>query len=577
MLPVLIISTFVLSILSPMHRLPLPSFMHEWLMGAGTIMALIAALRHLQHAHARIDGVVIMQGLLFLIAMFQLSMGLATTPAVLMFCGYLFFVVISYQAGCAIATSEQRVDHVRWLSSAALLAALYSCVCAAFQLSHWPLPFDLVYPPANSGVYGNLAQTNQFNQLLWLGVASSLFLGERGSLRRSLVLTSQLVLVIFSVLSASRTSVIFASVLSVLPFFLSRMQLVRTTGKRRWAALLLPAYLCISVTFSHFEVAEHFGFRSVADRLAHSGLAGNSSSASLQDARLGLWRNVVPSLSPLGVGIGNFRESMRERPELWKSTSFQTVPEHAHNELLNLGSELGWVAMLVFAGGVLWWLLARRKVLLDDVGIWAVSVVGLLGLYAMMEYPLRYLYFLIPFCVALGILGPSVRPMAVLTIPVKMAMLVLVASLSVLVLAYRHFEPVDEIFFRLQFGIGYTGKGNAEIVESLDGVPGWSPFKPYASLVKSMIATPEDVRHGMLRGDCANVVRVWLSPKSLANCAASYYLNGSPEQAQKLLASVCTMIASKSANEVMLHFDWVVGKAGGGIRPAACLGVESPR
>jgi hypothetical protein len=541
----LVTISFVFAMLLPMHHLPLPSFLREWLVAVVLLLASIYSLKGVRQLGLGLDLVAGVLALMAGAAILHGLTGISTIPSVLLYIGYLALAAISYYFGWQASLSSCRQDFVHCVASALMLGALYSCVPAAFQLSHFSLPFELVYPPTFHGVYGNLAQQNHFNNLLWLGLASTGVLHAQGAIRRSLAIPTTLVLVVFSVLSASRSGFLYAAAFAGLSFVFRYRSKSLPSSMGRFPVVISMTYATIFFLFTKFDVAGYFGFTGLADRV------GGAVQAPMGDSRFAVWSTLLPYIDVWGAGVGNFKLETLRHPDIWLAAGLGDKGfEHSHNLILDVAIEYGAVIALLVLASVGLWLWRRRHAVLDLQAFWAASLLAIIGVYSMLEYPMYYTYFLIPFFLAAGFLAPLSTCRYMQTISNKMAAFILLFLSAVLVTGYNHFNTVDDVFFQFQFGRNNTQSDKYSAFSRLDEIPSYSPYKPYASIIRSMLANKEDVQNGLLEQDCANVERIWLSPMSLVNCAVTYELAHASAKAEQLMTGVCNMHAGDAKSLV---------------------------
>jgi Virulence factor membrane-bound polymerase, C-terminal/O-Antigen ligase len=530
---IIAVCTYALVILLPMHNLPVQTFWQEWLLFASMVILILQAVSKSKFVLLRLDGV---SGLLLCIAglaCMQGVMGVAHWSAVSMELVYVVFAWLAYQFGAVVVADGLAAQAVPTCAWAFLFAAILSCVCAGLQLLNVVLPFDLLFPPAGGRVYANLAQANHFNDLMWLGAVSALFLKREAKLSAWLAWFCIVVMLVFSVFSASRLGIAFALAVALVPLatrVANSERLSRALTLERDALAVFLVYCAAFFFFEKFKISEYFGYHGLVSRWAGGA-----------DVRLALWSNLWPHLPAFGVGVGNFKLLMLDQADIWLHTGFPAIPEHAHNLLLDLAVEFGWVFTSLFVMASIYWLRERLFRPVTSGRIWAFGVVAIVAIHALFEYPLNYAFFLLPLSFVLGILAVPEKSYCMHLHVQKCVVPALLAMLLVLFFGLRQFEVVSDVFFRLQFGLGYTEQDKVEAFEKLDSIPSVSPFYQYAGLTKAMMARPSDIRHGRIQRDCEQVERLWLAPSTLINCAASYRLSAQVERADALLSKVCRM------------------------------------
>lgn len=298
-----------------------------------------------------------------------------------------------------------------WLGAASLSAGigLLQYFGVASHLSPW------VNVTTAGDAYANLRQRNQFATLTNIGLAAliwaSLHWGARqgpmpavdtvhsekphGRALSAASLAAAALLAVGNAASSSRTGLVQLVVLIVLFAFWGGWRLPKVRRILLAAAL---AYLAGTVALPVLAGLDPSSTGLLA-RLHDAGPACAS--------RLVLWRNVLHliSLRPwLGWGWGEL--DYAHFTTLYDGPRFCEILDNAHNLPLHLAVELGVpVAVLVCGTGL--WLAWRAKPLReqDPVRQMAWSVLAVIVLHSLLEYPLWYGPFQMAFVVCLVLLG----------------------------------------------------------------------------------------------------------------------------------------------------------------------------
>ena len=253
---------------------------------------------------------------------------------------------------------------------------------------------------------GNLRQPNQLSSFLLWGLVALVWLAHAGTLRRGVALALGVLLLFGVVLSGSRTGAIGALVLALWGWVDRR----HARGARRALMAVPLVYVVMWAAMVGWASLGHAN--GVATRF---GAGGDISSS-----RFGIWSNTLELIRAqpwAGVGWGEFNFA-------WSLTPFPHRPvaffDHTHNLALQFAVELGLpLAALVLA--LLAWALLRA-----GVAAWqaegeagpalraAFVMLAMVALHSQLEYPLWYVYFLLPtgfvFGLCLGATAPSAVP-----------------------------------------------------------------------------------------------------------------------------------------------------------------------
>ena len=307
---------------------------------------------------------------------------------------------------CWLVWTLARVDmptRVRIIAAAWLAAATASAVMGLLQylgLAEHFSPF-INYVEAGQA-YANLRQRNQLATLLAIGLAALLWWqarvvapapsDNRSMAIRALFALLALLLVAADAASGSRTGLLQLLLLLALGLVWrqGRITLLLALLGYAVAALVLPQLAGL-------------------DPL-HSGILGRVGEATEPCAsRLTLWSNVLHLIAQkpwLGWGWGEL--DYAHFITLYEGQRFCEILGNAHNLPLHLAVELGGPLALVFCGALLWLLLRAKPWREQDATRqMAWSVLAVIGLHSLLEYPLWYAPFQLAALLALWLLWQS--------------------------------------------------------------------------------------------------------------------------------------------------------------------------
>ena len=281
----------------------------------------------------------------------------------------------------------------RWeqiLATAWVLAAAVSVLAGLFQyygISEALTPW--VNTAAKGVAYGNLRQRNQFATLTSIGLGTLLFWApSRIGTRKGRWAVHGLValLALGTAASASRTGLTQLVLLTVLAGMWS-IAAVRDAATQRnlvtglaiaWAAYVLGSW----------ALPRLGGLDPQA-----SGILGRLyEDAALCSSRITLWGNVVHLIGQkpwLGWGWGNL--DYAHFMTLYPAERFCDLLDNAHNLPLHLAVELGVPVACTFCGVIVWQLIRAkpwRETGAAQQTAW--SVLAVIGLHSLLEYPLWY-------------------------------------------------------------------------------------------------------------------------------------------------------------------------------------------
>ena len=303
--------------------------------------------------------------------------------------------------------AQWRADAARTVAQAWLLAALLSCAAGLLQyfgvsaaLSPW------VNATGVGEAYANLRQRNQFATLSNIGLAALLWFAAHARAHQARLIASRAGLLAAAVLlaagnaaSSSRTGLVQLLLLGALVWLWGGLRQPQT---RRLLAVALAAYAVAALALPALlglDPAEH-------------GMWGRLSSGDLAcGSRLTLWGNVLHLMAQKpGLGWGWGELGYAHFITLYPGPRFCELLDNAHNLPLHLAVELGLPAALLMCAGAGWLVLRERPWReRDATRQLAWSVLALILLHSLLEYPLWYGPFQLAFGLSLVLLWTT-RP-----------------------------------------------------------------------------------------------------------------------------------------------------------------------
>ena len=306
-------------------------------------------------------------------------------------------VAVAWFRNLPVASSVG-TDMTNGAMKAFISVATASALVGIAQYLQLPISETFVSPVVQMGTsYGNLRQRNLFALLCVLGLISLIALrGTAHSLqRRSVGFTAPLFLTLLLglVLSTSRAGAVLIGMI-----FLWGLVESWRSGKPSWMPLLaLPIYLILRYIAVQLDLEGFHPFSGAQKQgLINTALEGD------------FWRQVIWLKSwaliqthPLwGVGFGNLAYAMFTET---LPLPMAAVTEHAHNIVLQLAAELGLPVAAAWTLALTALMVQSRRALKTYEGrAVAVFLLAIL-IHSLLEYPLWYAYFLLPFAFTLGV------------------------------------------------------------------------------------------------------------------------------------------------------------------------------
>lgn len=319
-------------------------------------------------------------------------------PLALLYVGSLLAASILFLAGCAARSLGQAELWMhRVCAGFALLGLLLSIVCAIQVFAPTWADGDWIARTSLPGrAIGNMRQPNHVASLLCMACLAVIWLGVKAPRLRAYSWPLLALFALSIVLTASRTGMLCLVLLAVLACVDRNVPRYAKAGLL-WAMLTLVTALLVGWAGSLAGASELGALQRVGEGAA-------------SPARLAIWRDAVDLLllEPwTGVGWGEFNRA-------WALADFPrrsfVAFDHTHNLplqlLVELGLPLGVLALAVLTWG-LWraWFSATRLAAGDEALALrcALGLLVVVGIHSQLEFPLWYLYYLLPSAFLLGL------------------------------------------------------------------------------------------------------------------------------------------------------------------------------
>ena len=324
-----------------------------------------------------------------------------------------------------------------FIFAAALIGAVIS---VGMQIQQW-LGINLMGKwllYAQGRYYANLSQPNQLASLMMLGLLACAWFYQRNKFPPWLALTSCIILLFGLSLANSRTSWVTAFLFGASLLMLRRK--TQTTSFTKPFFALAIIYICLlfftpQIHAWIFEQEKVAPIRSLMDQ-----------------SRLAIWGMLLQGLmlKPwFGYGWGQVGhvQFMNGLPAL----NVPATLTQSHNLFLDLllwnGIPLGAFFIASMGGFFLWaWMRIKNPAQLLQI----FSIIVLL-VHAMLEYPLEYAYFLIPFGLMIGALCQSLQAKVVIYLPKMIGVGLLLFVAAFYSITINDYFKAERSFYGLRF------------------------------------------------------------------------------------------------------------------------------
>ncbi|ENW84785.1 hypothetical protein F908_00387 [Acinetobacter sp. NIPH 284] len=349
--------------------------------------------------------------------------------------GFWVMVVMGYNLSLQPNAREQLMKQVCWLLL--IIASVTSLMAMVQWLGFESSVYGIMQLKGNRP-YANFGQPNNLATFLIIGLMGALFLYEKHKASLWLLIPSSLSILFAICLTQSRTSLlvcIFICIYWVIKQYKNkpRLNFIKLFG---WAAtyFLIAGYL--------LPIIAQVMTTSVGEAVTHT--ASLAQRAGSGHERLGMWMQIIHAIGErpwFGYGWNQTSVAVVE------SIHFNTVQvwfNSAHNIVLDLlvwnGLPLGFLIIAYFAIW-LFWLSKNAK---DTISIVAILMVSAILMHAMLEFPQRYAYFLLPMGFLLGLIQAQTPNLNGVSLHRNIIRCVWLVSLIVLLLIWRDYKLFQE-------------------------------------------------------------------------------------------------------------------------------------
>jgi O-antigen ligase len=490
---------FLLPFINMYHQLPITSFYSEWIAGALGLAAMTPLLRSSSYSIRPIPQISLaFLGLAVILVMQWAISMLHSAQHALLILSYLIWGFLLTILGSHLRQTLGWNNLVSTLAFSMVIAGMINGGIVVLQIvmrTGGTIPFLPDLPS-----YGPFAQENHFADFTALAIASLIYLYAKGRFSTAFFILILMWFLLMLAISGSRSSWLYLIATATLAFFTQSNSIKQYRNSRATRNLLymslitLPAFVLIHL-FTHY-VAPDGLFNLTTDRIV------NAVNIDTPSARLQLWYDSFRLFwqSPwLGIGAGKINAESFLLLDTTTAMSSKRIFEHSHNLFLHLLTEMGVGAFLIVLAFVTIWI---RKFKWCDLNLetwWLITLLTILGIHSMLEYPLWYSYFLGVAAILLGagdektitINAPKILKESITKLTRgSLAIILLLGSLNLGTMLSAHIKLENAIHQSINADMNKQNK-------ELDWIYRYTLLSPYAELMYavSMVLDQNNIDH----------------------------------------------------------------------------------
>jgi len=481
---------WVLPFLYPAHAYPITTFHQEWLAGLLGLIAASWLLWPPTWQRLAIPGVVLLPLGMLLLGVLQWSQGKLAYPGQAgLLAVYLLWAALLMLLGQRLRNAFGLPALAMTLAACMVVGAELNAASGIIQHFGWHTPLDhWITRRIASQTYGNLAQPNHFADQLALGIVSLAGLYASGRLTSRPTIMLVLPLLFTLTLSGSRSGGLYLLWLAGSAWWWQKRQ---PELRPLW---YFGLWLLIGFAAMHGLIKLPL-FQGTGDASSSWGRLYQESGGN--SIRLFLWQEALHIWAEhpwLGTGFGQFGwQHFLLGPE-WRNPVITGYYNNAHNLLFQLGAEFGLAGVLLLLSTLLAWLLRSRQEPRTLWHWWGYSMLAVLLIHSLLEYPLWYSYFLGIAALLLGMLDRATLRLSLplsgwlATAPLILIGLILSFSLHS---GYRELENLLSHFPTREL------KNDRTVIEQdqavLNRLAASPLLRPYAELYLNTMYTPNSI------------------------------------------------------------------------------------
>ncbi|PLC44062.1 polymerase [Ralstonia pickettii] len=460
------------------HTYPIPTFYAETAAAACWIVLAVLVLLVTWKQPSGLPSIALAPLALIVVLILQLAIAAPLNPF------FSFGAIVALLASiviCVLGVHCRGMPGIlEAVAVAVIVGGLLTVAIELLQLFRVPnLPsafFSMLPSGAGRRMWGNLNQPNQVATYLAFGLAACLFLAHRYPQWRALQVGVMLLLLLGMALTFSRMAWLHVVVVGLLAGVSLGAESRARTCPARLLVLVAPM-LALVLVFQGWN-----WLIAVANSIWTFDLP-NSMGERLEAGvglRSLLWKHawhIFLAHPWLGGGWGDYAWNQFVQTE---TVGHVEMSMNAHDIALDLLAKAGLAGLLAVFVPLAFWALGLRKRLCNPDAAFFFTLVAVMLVHSLLEYPLHYVFFLFPFAFVLGYLDGKVLRFPSSGMTWVLSVAIVVCGMALVLRLWPDYKGVERLYFT-QDGVPkelarYQSSGQALLV-------------PYATLVIAMNAS----------------------------------------------------------------------------------------
>ena len=395
--------------------------------------------------------------------------------------GFWLSIVIAYNL--SLQSTDARQQLFKYFAQLLLSVAVVSGVIAVCQWLTIEQYFKGFMANLNSGrPYANFAQPNNMATFLTLGLLSALYLFETKKASLKILLPSAFILIFAIALSQSRTS--WVALLCILIYV--GYQQYRGILTIRWYAVLggLATFILSVIFIPHMAAL----FADALDAPIKSVDLARRATGDM--SRLAIWNQMLHAVMQQPWWGYGWHQTSVAYVSVSDTVQGPVWVKSAHNIVLDFILWNGVIIAVPFMAYFTYWLIKLQLKIESVESVIALLMLGAILVHALLEFPLFYSYFLLPFGFILGILHAQQRDTE-WQCPVSILRALWVAATVLVVLIHRDYLIAGP---KLSQSMKYekqpeklTLQQPIYLLSELDARIEWIRLNPYSKLSEAQL------------------------------------------------------------------------------------------